>query len=222
MNWTSGLFLGYHKDGMRKKIVLISLIATLSLLGILCYKSWFAGFVLTKYLSGRKDGKQGIVRSITVPWRNYRLNMHHWFICLIVGGICAVKGFYIVAPEVFYGFLSAVIFQGIYCYGDWYRIVMRSRRMTPTSRGLLTGVLKGQDYGIDKSLPPIRFRHTLTKNGAASLSSGTLTTCFSSGHSSHVLCHKLLECTASNHDHLVSGASKRPRLPLSSSPCIFH
>lgn len=112
---------------MRKRIVLISLIAALFLLGILSYWSWVAGFVVTKYLSGRKDGKQGIVRSITVPWRNYRLHIHHWFICLIGGGIFAVKGFYIVSPEVFYGSLSAVIFQGIYCYGDWYRIVMRSR-----------------------------------------------------------------------------------------------
>ena len=126
-NWTSGPFPGYHKSRVRKKIVLISLIATLCLLSVLCYKSWVGGFVITKYLSGRKDSKQGIVRSITVPWRNYRLHLHHWFICLIGGGICAVKGLYIVSPEVFYGSLSAVIFQGIYCYGDWYRIVMRSR-----------------------------------------------------------------------------------------------
>jgi len=163
MKWTSGLFLGYHKDRMRKKIVLISLIATLFLLGILCYKSWGAGFVVTKYLSGRKDGKQGIVRSISIPWRNYRLHLHHWFLFLIGGGICAVQGFYILTPEAFYGFLSGVVFQGIYCYGNWYRIVMKSRRMTPTSRGLLTGVLKGQGYGIDKSCPLIHFRHTVTE-----------------------------------------------------------
>ena len=96
---------------MTKKIALISLIATLFLLGILCYKSWVAGFVVTKYLSGRKDGKQGIVWSIIIPWWNYRLHLHHWFVFLVVGGIFGVKGFYILAPEVFYGFLSAVVFQ---------------------------------------------------------------------------------------------------------------
>jgi hypothetical protein len=42
-----------------------------------------------------------------------------------------VNGFYILAPGVFYGFLSAIIFQGTYCYGDWYRIVKR-KSVLPT------------------------------------------------------------------------------------------
>lgn len=116
---------------MRKKIILISLIAGFLLFGILCYKSWFATFAVTKYLSGRTDGKQGIIRSIIIPWRNYQLHLHHWFLALIVGGVFVVKGFYILAPEVFYGFLSAIIFQGIYCYGDWHRIIKR-KSVLPT------------------------------------------------------------------------------------------
>lgn len=183
---------------MTKKIALISLIATLFLLGILCYKGWVAGFVVTKYLSGRKDGKQGIVRSIIIPWRNHQLHLHHWLIFLIGGGIYAVKGFYILAPEVFYGFLSAVVFQGIYCYGDWYRIVMRNRRMTPTCRSLLTAVLKGQDYGIEKSLPPIHLRHTLTEDGAASLSTETLTAASRPEIRGTSCGAEMLECTISH------------------------
>ena len=35
-------------------------------------------------------------------------------------------------PELLYGVLSAVIFQGIYCYKDRYRIV-RSRNALPAS-----------------------------------------------------------------------------------------
>ncbi len=116
---------------MRRKIVLISLIAGSLFLGVLCYKSWIVAFVITKYLSGRTDGKQGIVRSIIIPWRNYQFHLHHWFLALIVGGVLVVKGFYILAPEVSYGFLSAIIFQGIYCYGDWYRIIKR-KRVLPT------------------------------------------------------------------------------------------
>jgi len=116
---------------MRKKIVLISLIAVFIFLGIFCYKTWFVAFAATKYLSGRKDGKQGIVRSIIIPWRNYQLHLHHWFLALIVGGLFVAKSFYILAPEVFYGVLSAIIFQGIYCYEDWYRIIKR-KSVLPT------------------------------------------------------------------------------------------
>jgi len=116
---------------MRKKIVLVSLIAGFCFFGVLCYKSWIITFVITRCLSGRTAGKQGIVRSIIIPWRNYQLHLHHWFLALIIGGVCVVKGFYILAPEVSYGFLSAIIFQGIYCYGDWYRIVKR-KNVLPT------------------------------------------------------------------------------------------
>jgi hypothetical protein len=110
---------------MRKKIALISLIAVLIFLGMFCYKTWLATFVITKYLSGHTDGKRGIIRSIIIPWRNYQLHLHHWFLALVVGGVFMVRGFYILAPEVSYAFLSAIIFQGIYCYKDWYRIIKR-------------------------------------------------------------------------------------------------
>ncbi len=116
---------------MRKKIVLISLIAGFLFLGVLCYKSWIIAFVITKCLSGRTDGKQGIVRSIIIPWRNYQFHLHHWFLALIVGGLFVAKSFYILAPEVFYGVLSAIIFQGIYSYEDWYRIIKR-KSVLPT------------------------------------------------------------------------------------------
>lgn len=113
---------------MKKKVVLISLVAVCIILGVLCYKTLLIAFFITKLLSGRKDGKQGIVRSIVIPWRSYRLHLHHWLLALIMGGVFLVKGFYIVTPEVFYGFLSAAIFQGIYCYGDWYRIIRKKER----------------------------------------------------------------------------------------------
>ena len=116
---------------MRKKIILIGLIAASIFLGVFCYKTWFAVFLATKYLSGRTDGKQGIVRSIVIPWRNYRLHIHHWLLALIVGGVFAVAGFCVLTPEIFYGGLSAIVFQGIYCYEDWYRIIKR-RNVLPT------------------------------------------------------------------------------------------
>jgi hypothetical protein len=110
---------------MRKKIVLIGLIAVFIVLGIFCYKAWFVAFAVTKFLSGRTDGKQGIVRSIIIPWRSYQLHLHHWLLALIIVVVFLVRSSYIVTPEVFYGSLSAIIFQGIYCYEDWYRIIKK-------------------------------------------------------------------------------------------------
>jgi hypothetical protein len=134
---------------MGKKITLISLSAVLILLGIFSYKTWFVSFVATKYLSGRTNGKQGIVRSIIIPWRKYQLHLHHWFLALVVGGVFAVKGFYILTPEVFYGALSAIVFQGIYCYEDWYRIIKR-KTVLPTLAQPMS-LVAGNDNMTDES-----------------------------------------------------------------------
>jgi len=133
-------------DGMRKKIFLLSLVAGFCYLGILCYKSCILAFVITKYLSGRKDGKQGVVRSIIIPWRNYQLHVHHWVIALIIVGVFAVEGFYILAPEISYGILSAIIFQGIYCYEDWYRIIRRKSVLPTLAEQLSLAAVNDQEF----------------------------------------------------------------------------
>jgi hypothetical protein len=120
--------------GMRKKVILIGVIAVPIFLGIFSYQIWFATFFATKFLAGRKDGQQGIIRSITISWRSYQIHLHHWLVTLIVAGILAVKGCYILPPATFYGVASAVVFQGIYCYKDWYRIIGRSHSLPASPR----------------------------------------------------------------------------------------
>lgn len=110
---------------MKKKLVLICLVATCIVLGVFCYKAWLVSFVVAKFLSGRKEGRQGIVRSVVIPWRSYQLHLHHWLLALIVCGVFLARGTYFFSPEVSYGVLSAAIFQGIYCYKDWHRVVIR-------------------------------------------------------------------------------------------------
>lgn len=110
---------------MRKRAILIGLVVVPIFLGIFSYQTWFAAFLATKYLSGRTDGEQGIARSLIISWRNHQLHLHHWLVALIVGGILAARGFYILTPEAFYGAVSAIVFQGIYCYKDWYRVIKR-------------------------------------------------------------------------------------------------
>jgi len=150
---------------MRKKIVLISLIVGFCFCGVFCYKTWIIAFVITKFLSGRTDGKPGIVKSIVIPWRNYQFHFHHWFIALIIGGVCFAKGFYILAPQISFGFLSAVIFQGIYCYGDWYRIIKRktARPLFKQRMSIVAGkdlesstvITKLKTYTVDDYSSPI-------------------------------------------------------------------
>jgi len=108
---------------VRKKFILISLLPAGYAWGYVFYLSWAAGFAISKYCGGEKDGSPGKVKSIIIPWRRWEFHLHHWFICFLLAATSVVMGFFLITPELFYGFLSGLVFQGIFCYSDWHRII---------------------------------------------------------------------------------------------------
>jgi len=117
---------------VRKRLILFSLLAAGIGWGYLFYLCWAIGFAISKYCGGRKDGRPGRVRSIIIPWRGYEFHLHHWLLASLVGAISALNGFSLVSPGLFYGFLGGLIFQGLYCYTDWHRIV-KSKNIPPAT-----------------------------------------------------------------------------------------
>lgn len=128
-------------------MVLIGVSAVFIFLGILSYKIWVPTFIATKYLSGRQDGKQGIIRSIIIPWRSYRLHLHHWLLALIVGVVLGLTGNHILTPELFYGTVGAIVFQGIYCYEDWHRVIDRKNPRAVSARSESSAV-ENEDVAV--------------------------------------------------------------------------
>jgi hypothetical protein len=121
----------------RKRLVLGILITAAIVLGYLSlylsYAFVIAGFIAAHIGGGRHAGLPGRVRSLTVSWRNYGLHIHHWLVAFLIILVCALKGVYVVTPEVFYGFLAGLFFQGIYFYDDWHRIIFRRRAVEVVS-----------------------------------------------------------------------------------------
>ena len=77
----------------------------------------FLGYLLPK-LFGRK------VPSVLFNIGGWKLHFHHWFIGF---GILISSIYYnfLPFPQFSYGFLGGLIFQGITCYPDWHKIIMR-------------------------------------------------------------------------------------------------
>jgi hypothetical protein len=122
----------------RRKVSLALLVLAIIVLGYLSfyltYVAWLVGFVLAKFGGGKKEGRPGRVKSIVIPWRSYEFHLHHWVLAALAAIICVlIEGFPPVRPELFYGFLGGLIFQGVYCYGDWYRIVKSKACLNPIS-----------------------------------------------------------------------------------------
>jgi len=122
---------------VKKKVTLVVLLATCIVLGYLSFIAWFAGFLLTKYLGSKTVGKPSKVRSYFIPLGKYRIHLHHWLLssCAII--VFAVfKGTYILPSDLFYGFFGAIVFHGIYCYSDWYKVLILRQVQTIVATNL--------------------------------------------------------------------------------------
>lgn len=111
----------------RRKLLIVLLAVTAIVLGYFSYFAWsisgLAGFAAARFGGGKREGRPGRVRSIIIPWRRHELHLHHWFLSSLASLAFAIKGFYLLSPELFFGFLGGLAFQGIYCYNDWHRIL---------------------------------------------------------------------------------------------------
>lgn len=119
-----------------KKHVLstISIVAASLTVGYIFVFSWAAGHIAGKLGGGMSEGQSGRVKSIIIPLGKWRLHLHHWLCSLSLLSASAASGFYLFGPHVTYGFLGGLAFQGIYCYSDWHRILIRRRQfMGPDS-----------------------------------------------------------------------------------------
>jgi len=114
---------------MKKRItaVITTLVAAL-LFGYLFVISLLMGFLASRLVAGKKTGEKGIFNSIVVPFRKWRIHLHHWLYSLWLISISLVMGMYFIAPAITCGALGGVAFQGIYCYKDWHIILVERHK----------------------------------------------------------------------------------------------
>jgi len=114
---------------MKRKLVFISplLAAGIILLGYLFFVGWLLGFLLTKYMAGKTSGKQGRIKSIVIPFGKYKIHFHHWLISSGIIIFSLIINVRFLTSAVSYGVLSGSVFQGIYYYSDWHRILIARR-----------------------------------------------------------------------------------------------
>ena len=115
---------------MKKKLVtiLIAIVASAAL-GYLFFLSWLLGFLASKYVAGKSSGERGKVRSIIIPFRRWEIHLHHWLYSLCLIGLSYAIGLHFLSPAITCGLLGGSVFQGIYCYSDWYVIAISNHQI---------------------------------------------------------------------------------------------
>jgi len=114
-------------EKVKKPLLLFSFgVALAYISAIPFYSGSFLGYILAKFFSGKSTACQGRLKSIILNVGTYRIHLHHWFISvliilgLLIKGICLSE--FLLGT---FGFLAGLIFQGIYHYQDWHRILIK-------------------------------------------------------------------------------------------------
>ena len=117
---------------MKKRLVAImSAVVAAVMLGYLFLLSLLIGFIASKLLAGKSAGERGKIRSVVIPLRRWAVHLHHWLYSSFLISLSFTTGTHFITPEVTYGLLGGLVFQGIYCYGDWH-VILISRHQTGT------------------------------------------------------------------------------------------
>jgi len=89
----------------------------LALFSLEIYLGSLLGYFSFKFFTGKTP-------SLAFNVGNYRLHLHHWLYGLAIL-IPALHYNFLPFPQLSYGFLGGAIFQGIYCYSDWHKILIK-------------------------------------------------------------------------------------------------
>jgi hypothetical protein len=83
------------------------------------------GYLLTDFFSGKEAGLQGKMKSLAFDIGRWRIHLHHW-LCGF-GLLVSLLLINLPLPQFSFGILGGMIFQGISCYPDWHKIVVRQK-----------------------------------------------------------------------------------------------
>ncbi len=135
---------------MKKRLlVILSAVVFTIMLGYLFLLSWLIAFLASKFVAGKSVGERGKIRSIVIPLRRWGIHLHHWLYSLLLISLSFATGTHFITPEITYGLLGGLVFQGIYCYGDWHVILVsrhhpkaRERSVNTSKNGARLGSIR--------------------------------------------------------------------------------
>lgn len=99
----------------------------LALVSLEIYFGTLFGYFITKFFSGKETGSPGKIKSLIFNIGDYQLHLHHWLLGLMIL-IFTIWHQFLPFSHFSFGFLGGIIFQGISCYSDWYKVLTKQKK----------------------------------------------------------------------------------------------
>lgn len=107
----------------KRRLIALLVLSSSIIFGYIAFLACsFSGFLIAKYLGAKKTADRSRIPSIMLPVGKYRVHLHHWLISSAVMALALLTGSWFFPSYLFFGFLTGIAFQGIYCYEDWHKI----------------------------------------------------------------------------------------------------
>ncbi len=90
----------------------------IALFSIEVYLGIILGYFAAEFFSPR-------LKSITFDIGRYKFHFHHWLLGLGILPLLLIYKFSLLPITLSSGFLGGLIFQGIFSYPDWHRIIIK-------------------------------------------------------------------------------------------------
>ncbi len=111
---------------IKSKIIFFTI--PVALISLEIYFGIILGYILSKIFCGKNTGQVGIIKSIVFNIGKWRFHLHHWLIGFsILISVLLLKFSLPLAPFSF-GFLGGLVFQGIFDYSDWHKILIKKTK----------------------------------------------------------------------------------------------
>jgi len=83
------------------------------------------GYLLSDFFSGKEAGLQGKMKSLAFDIGKWRIHFHHWLCGLGILISLFLININLPFHQFSFGILGGMIFQGISCYPDWHKIIIK-------------------------------------------------------------------------------------------------
>jgi hypothetical protein len=110
----------------KKKILLGAPVVALPLVSLQAFFGAVLGYFLAKILAGKNTGEPGKIKSLSFNIGSFKVHLHHWLLSAMVLSLALYYNF-LSFYQFSFGLLGGIIFQGIYSYSDWHKILVRKK-----------------------------------------------------------------------------------------------
>jgi len=92
------------------------------------YFGMIFGYLMTDFFAAKETGLQGKIKSLVFNIGKWRVHLHHWLCGLIILTSLFFININLPFHQFSFGILGGMIFQGISCYPDWHKVIVKNKK----------------------------------------------------------------------------------------------